>query len=74
MTHDILHVMSARCVARDLHTVAPGHLNVCVGDRSRHSEEIVKNLEWRLSMRSLLINAVFVVNKKRNKYKERRVC
>ena len=51
----MLHVVSARCAARDLHAVAPGLLNVCVGDSSRRSEEIVKNLELRLSMRSLLI-------------------
>ena len=49
----MLPVMSARCVARDLHTVAPGHLSVRVGDSSRRSEEIVKNLELRLSMRLL---------------------
>ena len=50
-----LHVISARCVARDLHTIAPGHLSVRVGDSSRRCEEIVKNLEQRLWMRLLLL-------------------
>ena len=48
----MLHVISARCIARDLHTVAhvcaQGHLSVRVGDGSRRSEEIVKNLKLRL--------------------------
>ena len=39
VAHDMLHVKSARCVARDVHTVAPGHISVRVGDRSRCSEE-----------------------------------
>ena len=38
----------ARCVARDLHKLAPGHLSVRVGDGSRRSGEIVKDLELRL--------------------------
>ena len=37
----MLHVISAGCVARDLHTIAPGPL-VRVGDGSRRREEIVK--------------------------------
>ena len=36
----MLHVISVRCVARDLHTIAPGPLSVRAGDGSRHSEEI----------------------------------
>ena len=40
---DVLHVICTR--------LRPGHLSVCVGDGSRRSEEIVKNLELRLSMR-----------------------
>ena len=51
----MLHVISARCVARDLHTIAPGPLGVRVGDSSQLSEEIVKNLESRLWMRVLLL-------------------
>ena len=39
----------------DLHTVARGHLSVRVGDTSWCSEEIVKNLELRLSVRSLFL-------------------
>ena len=32
-----------------------GHLSVCVGDCSRHSEQIIKNLKLCLSMRLLLL-------------------
>ena len=45
----MLHMTSARCVARDL------HLSVRVGDSSGYSEEIVKNLELCLGMRLLLL-------------------
>ena len=39
--HCRLHVVSAGCVARDLHTdCAWGHLSICVGDSLRHSEEL----------------------------------
>ena len=38
----MLHVISTWCVARGLHTIAPGHLSIRVGDGSRRSEEIVK--------------------------------
>ena len=38
----MLHLMSARCVARDLHSAVPGHLSVRVGDSSLRSEEIVQ--------------------------------
>ena len=44
----MLHVISARCVTRDLHSVAPGPL---AGDSSRRSKKIVKNLKLRLSVR-----------------------
>ena len=44
---DVLHVMCT--------WLLPGQLNVCVGDSSRCSEEIVKNLELRLWMRLLLL-------------------
>ena len=46
VAHDMLLVMSARCVARDVYTIAPspGHLSVRVGDISRRNEEIVKIL------------------------------
>ena len=37
----MLHVISARCGAPDLHTIAPGP-SVIVGDGFRCSEEIVK--------------------------------
>ena len=42
----MLHVISAWCVARDLHTIEPGPLE--------RTCWIVKNLELRLSMRLLL--------------------
>ena len=48
----MLHVMSARSVACDLHMFAAGHLSVRVGDSLRRSE-IVKILELRLSIQSL---------------------
>ena len=38
----MLHVMSVRRVARDLHTIAPWPLERRVGDSWRRSEEIVK--------------------------------
>ena len=44
-TRHMLHVISVRCFARDLHT---GRLSIHFGDSSRRSEEIVKNLELRL--------------------------
>ena len=47
----MLHVISARCVARDLHTIAPWPL-----ERTRRSEEIVKNLELHLSMRFFFLS------------------
>ena len=51
----MLHVTSARCVACDLHKIAPGPLlNTHVGDCLRCSEESVKVLELRLWMRLLL--------------------
>ena len=40
MAHDMLHVISAQCVASDLHTIVPGPLSVA--DSSQHSEEILK--------------------------------
>ena len=36
----MLHIISARCVARDLHTIAPGPLERTCWRRSRRSEEI----------------------------------
>ena len=48
--HVTRHValISARCVARDLHTIVPGHI-VRVGDGSWRSEENVKqNIELLL--------------------------
>ena len=52
----LLHVISHRCVARDLHTTAHGlgYLSVCVGDSVRRSEGMVKNLKLHLSMLLLL--------------------
>ena len=44
----MLHVIGARCVARDFHMIVPGHLSVRVGDSSWRSEEIVKNLKLHL--------------------------
>ena len=38
MAHDMLHVISGLCAARDLHMIAPGPL----GDKSGRTEEIVK--------------------------------
>ena len=35
----MLHVINVRCVACDLHTIAPMHLSVRVRDGSRHSEK-----------------------------------
>ena len=51
----MLRVVSPRCVARDLHTIPPGHFTVRVGDGSRRSGEIVKNLEFAP------LNAIIVV-------------
>ena len=51
----MLHMTSAQCAARNLHMIAPGHLSVCVGDSSQHSEGIVTNLELHLSVRLLLL-------------------
>ena len=44
----MLHVISALCAARDLHTIAPGPLER-VRDGSRRSKDIVKYLDLRLS-------------------------
>ena len=52
----MLHVICTR-----LH---PGHLSVCVGDSSRGREEIVKNLEQRLSMRLLLLLLLLPISEK----------
>ena len=59
----MLHVMNARCVARDLHTrLRPGHWNVRVGDSSRRSEEIVKLSNLRdSSMRLTSIRIIIVI-------------
>ena len=56
------HVMGARCIARDLHTIVPWP----VGDSSRRSEEFVKNnLELRLSVSPLvvfiIINSILLI-------------
>ena len=42
MAHDLLHVISARCVACDVHMIAPGQLSVRAGDSSQRTEEIEK--------------------------------
>ena len=55
VAYNMLHVMSAQCVACDLHMVVPGQVSVHVGDNLQHSDEIVKNLQLCLSMRSLLL-------------------
>ena len=47
----MLHVISARCVARVLHTFAPGPLVQTV----RGAVRIVNNAEMRLSMQLLLL-------------------
>ena len=49
----MLHVISARCDARDLHTIAHEPLER-VGDSSRRREQIVKNLELRF------LNAIII--------------
>ena len=44
-------MIGAGCVARDFHTIVPWPLErrgLRVGDSSRRSDEIVKNLELRL--------------------------
>ena len=50
----MLHVMSARCVACDLHMTVPWPLECNVGIGLRCSEEIVQNLKLRISIRLLL--------------------
>ena len=57
------HVISARYVARECSRLRHDHLNLHVGDKSRRSEEIVKNLDLRLSVRSLLVlfNAIIII-------------
>ena len=50
MAHNMLHMTSAQSVAHDLHVVAPGCLSMHVGDSSRGSEEIVKDLELCMSV------------------------
>ena len=54
MSRDVLHVIGAGCVARDLHTIEPRALEPTYW--SRRSEEIVENLKLRLSMPSLSIS------------------
>ena len=44
MAHDLLHVLGARYVVRELRTISPWPFEGSVGDSSRRSEEIV-NLE-----------------------------
>ena len=53
----MLHVMSVLCVARDLHTVAPGPLERRVGDSSRRNEEIVKKSRFA-PLKAIIINMV----------------
>ena len=55
VAHDMLHVISVRCVARDLHTIAPGRLCIRVGEFATQGE-VCRNLELRLSMRSVLLS------------------
>ena len=43
------------CVACDLDTTAPWSLRSMVGDSSRRSEEIVKNLKLHFSVQLLLL-------------------
>ena len=54
MAQGMLHVISGRCFARDLHTMLgvwnvictrlhPGHLSVRVGDSSSGSQDVVKS-------------------------------
>ena len=50
----MLLMITAQCLAHDLHTIA--HWSVCVGDSLQGSEEIGKNLELHLSVRSLLLS------------------
>ena len=61
MAHSRLDTTSARCAASDLYKIVPGHLSVRVGDSSLRDEEIVKNLELRLSMRLLYYYNIIVV-------------
>ena len=51
----MLHVMRALCVARNLHTFAPGPLERACWKQFAGSEEIVKNLKLRRSIRLLLL-------------------
>ena len=60
MAHGMLHAISARCVARDLHRLCPGHLSVRVRDSSWLSEEIVKNLDFPFNA-IILLSLIFII-------------
>ena len=55
MAHNTLHVIGARCDARDFRTIVPGHLSVRVGDSSRRSAETVKK------SRTAPLNAIITI-------------
>ena len=49
VAHDMLHMKSVRCAARDLRTIAPcGHFSVRVGDSSRRSKKIYEKSRFTL--------------------------
>ena len=55
MAHSRLHVISARCAARDLHTVAPGPLERTCWRQFGRCEEIVKK------SRIAPLNAIIII-------------
>ena len=66
----MLHVMSARRVARDCTRLRLGHLGVRHGDSSRHSEETVTNLAFKCDYYQYhyyipLTTLFFLVNKRK---------
>ena len=64
VAHNMLHVISTLCAARDLHMIAPRHRSVRARDSLQRSEETVKNLELCLSVQLLLLLYPDIVNPK----------
>ena len=60
----MLHVISAQCVARDLHAIVPGRLSVRLGDSSRCSEEIAKKSQIA-PLSAIIVVVVAVVRRRR---------
>ena len=55
VAHDMLHVISARCVARDLHTIARGPLERTCWRQHAALWGECRNIDLRLSMRASLL-------------------